>query len=175
MQPEQESYFRNVLHLSDEIQLAGVEFQLSEKINRREKETAGYPLTGFLADTGGALGLFLGLSLLQIFSWCGNIWKILTRWAALVQIYTSKFRKVNLSLCQNFFLSNNQWKLFQLSTYSSTRRKIKPRFSTSRTSGDGCSISTVTHSDNTSDKLNVKDRMLWNINWILSNVFLLTT
>ena len=100
MQPEQESYFRNVLHLSDEIQLAGVEFQLSEKINRREKETAGYPLTGFLADTGGALGLFLGLSLLQIFSWCGNIWKILTRWVALVQIYTSKFQKV----CLKFFI-----------------------------------------------------------------------
>ena len=170
MQPEQESYFRNVLHLSDEIQLAGVEFQLSDKINRREKETAGYPLTGFLADTGGALGLFLGLSLLQIFSWCGNIWKILTRWAALIQIYTSKFRKV----CQNFFLlNNNQWKMFQLSTYSSTRRKIKPRFS--RTSGDGCSIPTVTHSDNTSDKLSVKDLMLWNINRILSNIFWLTT
>ena len=32
-----------------------------------------------MADTGGALGLFLGLSLLQIFSWFGSLWPLTVR------------------------------------------------------------------------------------------------
>ena len=47
LQDEQESVLRKTLHLTDDIVLAGAEFQLSEKINRRETETAAYPFTGF--------------------------------------------------------------------------------------------------------------------------------
>ena len=56
------------------IKLAAAELQLSEKINVRQEETKAYPFTAFLADTGGALGLFLGLSILQIFQWIGSLW-----------------------------------------------------------------------------------------------------
>ena len=66
-------YFRfSLIHFS--IKLAAAELQLSEKINVRQEETKAYPFTAFLADTGGALGLFLGLSILQIFQWIGSLW-----------------------------------------------------------------------------------------------------
>ena len=48
LQDEQERDLRKTLDLTDDIELAGAEFQLSEKINRREIETAAYPFTGFL-------------------------------------------------------------------------------------------------------------------------------
>ena len=97
--------------MTDDIVLAGAEFQLSEKINRRETETAAYPFTGFLmtnelmnsltsgflADTGGALGLFLGLSLLQIFSWFGNVWSFLMRVWLTIQNHMIRKRKVSIS------------------------------------------------------------------------------
>ena len=93
MQTETEDFLRQALNLTDEIKLAGAEIHLSEKINWKQIETESYPFTGanqtisrllfghtgFLADTGGALGLFLGLSLLQIFSWIGKLWIIMVR------------------------------------------------------------------------------------------------
>ena len=60
MQPEQENLIRSQLSLSSNVKLAAAELQLSEKINVRQEETKAYAFTSFLADTGGALGLFLG-------------------------------------------------------------------------------------------------------------------
>ena len=93
--------------------MAGAEFQLSEKINKCETETAAYPFTGFvmnkkrdlinrlisgfLADTGGALGLFLGLSLLQIFSWFGNILSFVMRGWLTFQNHITRIKKVFIS------------------------------------------------------------------------------
>ena len=74
MQPEQENFIRGQLKLQDNIKLAAAELQLSEKINVRQEETEAYAFTAFLADTGGALGLFLGLSVLQIFQWLGTLY-----------------------------------------------------------------------------------------------------
>ena len=53
--------------------------------------------SGFLADTGGALGLFLGLSLLQIFSWFGNVWSFLIRVWLTIQNHMIRKRKVSIS------------------------------------------------------------------------------
>ena len=94
MQSETENYMRQILNLGDDIKLAGAEIQLSEKMSWKQVETESYPLTGrkntdfllnnlysaFLADTGGALGLFLGLSILQIFTWIGKLWLATVRW-----------------------------------------------------------------------------------------------
>ena len=94
MQSETEDYMRQILNLGDDIKLAGAEIQLSEKMSWKQVETESYPLTGrqkagfvivnfssgFLADTGGSLGLFLGLSVLQIFTWIGNLWLATVRW-----------------------------------------------------------------------------------------------
>ena len=52
MDPEQEKQIRAQLDLSDELKLSPAELQLSEKINLKQKETAVYSFTVFLADTG---------------------------------------------------------------------------------------------------------------------------
>ena len=74
MDPEQEKQIRSQLGLTEELKLSPAELQLSEKINVRQKETAVYSFYVFLADTGGTLGVFLGLSLLQILNWCGTFY-----------------------------------------------------------------------------------------------------
>ena len=77
--------------------------------------------SGFLADTGGALGLFLGLSLLQIFSWFGNVWSFLMRVWLTIQSHMIRKRKVfigqSLALKAAEFLSTlkqnqQQWKQY---------------------------------------------------------------
>ena len=50
------------------------ELQLAEQMNVRKEETPAYTFSALLADTGGALGLILGLSILQIFHW---IWAMI--------------------------------------------------------------------------------------------------
>ena len=69
MQDEQEQFIRRQLRLPDDIALAAAELQLAEKINVREEEEETYKFTNFISDTGGAMGLFLGLSLLQVCQW----------------------------------------------------------------------------------------------------------
>ena len=94
MQSETENYMRQILNLGEDIKLAGAKIQLSEKTSWNQVETESYPLTGrqkdvvlivnfysgFLAVTGCALGLFLGLSILQIFTWIGILWLAAVRW-----------------------------------------------------------------------------------------------
>ena len=92
------------------IKLAAAELQLSEKINVRQEETKAYPFTAFLADTGGALGLFLGLSILQIFQWIGSLWpntiKLLKYTYAQIiliqRVISMRFRSDGISFKLNF-------------------------------------------------------------------------
>jgi len=55
-----------------------------------EAETATYDTSEVLSDTGGALGLFLGLSVLSILRSLGNIYKKIPRKA--------RFRKIRNSV-----------------------------------------------------------------------------
>ena len=57
--------------------MTAAELHLSEHINVRQEEIEAYGLTVFLSDTGGALGLFLGLSVLQIFQWLGQCYHMM--------------------------------------------------------------------------------------------------
>ena len=79
MWPDQENFIRSHLRLGDEIHLAAAELSLAEKINVRQEETQAYAFTAFLADAGGALGLFLGLSVLQILHWLCSLYYYLLK------------------------------------------------------------------------------------------------
>ena len=76
----------------------------------RQEETKAYPFTAFLADTGGALGLFLGLSILQIFQWIGSLWpntiKLLKYTYAQIifiqRVISMRFRSDGISFKLNF-------------------------------------------------------------------------
>ena len=71
----------------------------------RQEETKAYPFTAFLADTGGALGLFLGLSILQIFQWIGSLWpntiKLLKYTYAQIIFIQRVTYSVSLTRCQD--------------------------------------------------------------------------
>ena len=79
MWPDQENFIRSHLRLGDEIHLAAAELSLAEKINVRQEETQAYAFTAFLADAGGAPGLFLGLSVLQILHWLCSLYYYLLK------------------------------------------------------------------------------------------------
>ena len=52
---------------------------LSENANVVLEETSTYPSSSFLSDTGGALGLFLGLSILNILRFSAKMYAALLR------------------------------------------------------------------------------------------------
>ena len=70
---------RSQLALTDEISLHSAIIRLSENANIILEETSTYPSSSFLSDTGGALGLFLGWSILNILRLFGRIYSLMIR------------------------------------------------------------------------------------------------
>ena len=70
---------RSQLALNDEISLHSAIIRLSENANIILEETSTYPSSSFLSDTGGALGLFLGWSILNILRLFGRIYSLMIR------------------------------------------------------------------------------------------------
>jgi len=66
--------------------------QLSRYPIELEQEKEDFPFSSILAETGGTMGLFLGLSILQLLSFAG------TTWLRLVRLTRNAYEKIKFAI-----------------------------------------------------------------------------